>query len=224
MPLRTSSLRSLGAHCNVFAIESFMDEIANTLGVDPLQYRLRHLDDARARAVLEAAARMAGWAKRSTGNKTPGRGMGLGLNRYKSSGAWCAVVAAIDAGRELRVSKLWIAVDVGLVVNPDGVKNQIEGGAIQTASWVLKEAVQFDRTRITSNTWENYPILRFSEVPAVEIELIDRPEEKSVGAGEATQGPVAAAIANAIADALQVRVRQMPLSTEAVTRAVLATP
>ena len=186
--------------------------------MDPLTYRLRHLDDPRARAVLEAAAQMAGWAQRG---KTAGRGMGLGLNRYKSTGAYCAVVAAIDAERELRVEKLWIAVDVGLVVNPDGVKNQIEGGAIQTVSWVLKEAVQFDRTRIESTSWERYPILRFSEVPRVEVQLIHRPDEKSLGAGEATQGPVAAAIANAIADALGVRVRDMPLSTEAVTQAVL---
>lgn len=219
MPIRTSSLRSLGAHCNIFAIESFLDEIATALGIDPLDYRLRHLDDARGRAVLEAAAKMAGWATRS---KTGGRGMGIGLSRYKSTGAYCAVVAAIDAGREVRVEKLWIAVDVGLVINPDGVKNQIEGGAIQTVSWVLKEAVRFDRTRIESNTWESYPILRFSEVPAVEVAIINRPDEKSVGAGEATHGPVAAAIANAVADALGVRVRNMPLTAEAVTRSALA--
>jgi len=219
MPLRTSALRSLGAHCNVFAIESFLDEIASALGIDPLDYRLRHLDDARARAVLETAAQMAGWARRG---KTAGRGLGLAVSRYKNTGAWCAVVAAIDAGREVRVDKLWIAVDVGLAVNPDGVKNQIEGGAIQTVSWVLKETVKFDRTRIESNTWETYPILRFSEVPQIEIQLINRPQEKSLGAGEATQGPVAGAIANAVADALGVRVRHMPLSTEAVTRAALA--
>ena len=224
MPLRTSSLRSLGAHCNVFAVESFMDEIAAALGIDPLAFRLRHLGDPRARAVLETAAQMAGWAARDQRSREPGRGMGLAVSRYKNTGAYCAVVAAIDAGREVRVDKLWIAVDVGLVVNPDGVRNQIEGGAIQTVSWVLKEAVQFDRTRIESNTWERYPILRFSEVPAIEIQLIDRPQEKSLGAGEATQGPVAGAIANAVADALGVRVRDMPLSTEAVTQAALAAP
>jgi nicotinate dehydrogenase subunit B len=221
MPLRTSALRSLGAHCNVFAIESFLDEIALELGIDPLEYRLRHLDDERARAVLETAAQMAGWAQRG---KTPGRGLGLAVSRYKNTGAYCAVVAAIDAEREVRVDKLWIAVDLGLVVNPDGVRNQIEGGAIQTVSWVLKEAVQFDRTRIESNTWETYPILRFSEVPQIEIQLIHRPQEKSLGAGEATQGPVAGAIANAVADALGVRVRHMPLSTAAVTQAALASP
>jgi CO/xanthine dehydrogenase Mo-binding subunit len=218
MPLRTSALRSLGAHCNVFAIESFMDEIALALQADPLEFRLRHLDDVRARMVLERAAQMAGWAQRQ---KMEGRGLGLAVSRYKNTGAWCAVVADVEVQREVRVRKLWIAVDVGLVVNPDGVRNQIEGGAIQTISWVLKEAVQFDRTRLTSTTWENYPILRFSEVPAIEIALIEQREEKSLGAGEATQGPVAAALANAVTDALGVRVRDMPLSTEALTRAAL---
>jgi CO/xanthine dehydrogenase Mo-binding subunit len=222
MPVRTSALRSLGGHCNVFAIESFLDEIALELGVDPLEYRLRHLDDPRGRAVLEAAARMAGWAQRNQSKKIEGRGMGMGFNKYKNSSAYCAVFAEIDAGREVRVEKLWIAVDVGLVINPDGVRNQIEGGAIQTVSWVLKEAVKFDRTRIESNTWETYPILRFSEVPKVEIELINRTDEKCVGAGEATHGPVAAAIGNAVFDALGVRVRDMPLTAEAITKAALA--
>ena len=222
MPIRTSALRSLGGHCNVFAIESFLDEIALELGVDALEYRLCHLEDPRGRAVLEAAAKMAGWALRNERTKTEGRGMGMGFNKYKNSSAYCAVFAQIDAGREVRVEKLWIAVDVGLVINPDGVRNQIEGGAIQTVSWVLKEAVKFDRTRIESNTWETYPILRFSEMPTIEIELINRTGEKSVGAGEATHGPVAAAIGNAVFDALGVRVRSMPLTAEAITKAALA--
>ena len=222
MPIRTSALRSLGGHCNVFASESFLDEIALAIGADPLEYRLRHLEDPRGRAVLEAAAKMAGWEKRNKSKKTEGRGMGIAFAKYKNSSAYCAVVAAIDAGREVRVDKLWIAVDVGLVINPDGVRNQIEGGAIQTVSWVLKEAVQFDRTRIQSNSWETYPILKFSEVPKVEIELINRSDEKCVGAGEATHGPVAAAIGNAVADALGVRVRNMPLTAEAITKAALA--
>ncbi len=222
MPIRTSALRSLGGHCNVFAIESFLDEIALELGVDPLEYRLRHLEDPRGCAVLEAAAKMSGWARRNEGKKTEGRGMGIAFAKYKNSSAYCAVVAQIDAGREVRVEKLWIAVDVGLVINPDGVRNQIEGGAIQTVSWTLKEAVRFDRTRVESNTWETYPILKFSEVPKVEVELINRTDEKSVGAGEATHGPVAAAIGNAVFDALGVRVRSMPLTAEAITKAALA--
>ncbi len=222
MPLRTSSLRSLGAHCNVFAIESFMDEIAASLGFDPLEFRLRHLSDPRGRAVLEAAAQMSGWAARKNTQAVEGKGMGLAFARYKNTGAYCAVVAAIDAGQEVRVDKLWIAVDVGRVVSLDGVVNQIEGGAIQTVSWVLKEAVQFDRTRILSNTWDSYPILRFSEVPKVDVQVLSRPAEKSLGAGEATHGPVAAAIANAVFDALGVRVRDMPLSKDNMTRATLA--
>lgn len=219
MPIRTSSLRSLGAHCNVFAVESFLDEIALELRVDPLEFRLRHLSDPRGRAVLESAAQMAGWATRG---KAEGKGMGLAFSRYKNMGAYCAVVASVDVSHDVRVEKLWLTVDVGRVVNLDGVKNQMEGGAVQTVSWVLKESVRFDRTRILSNTWESYPILRFSEVPAVEINVIDRPDQKSLGAGEATHGPVAAAIANAIADALGVRVRDMPLNTDNITKAALA--
>ena len=221
MPIRTSSLRSLGAHCNVFASESFVDEIATGLQADPLEFRLRHLTDARAKDVLNAAASMADWhSLRST--KIEGRGVGIAFARYKNTGAWCAVVALIDAGHELRVKNLWIAVDVGRAVHLDGIVNQIEGGAIQAVSWTLKEAAQFDRTRITSNTWEAYPILRFSEVPAVQVKVIDRPEQKSVGAGEATNGPVSAAIANAIFNALDVRVRHMPFTMDAITKAALA--
>jgi nicotinate dehydrogenase subunit B len=221
MPIRSSALRSLGAHCNVFASESMMDEIAHGLDVDPLAFRLRHLADPRARAVLQAAADMAHWSQRN-GDKSEGQGFGLACTRYKNTGAYCAVVAKVDAGKDLRVSKLWIAVDVGLVINADGVVNQIEGGAIQTVSWVLKEAVQFDSTRIQSTAWESYPILRFSEVPQVEVQIIHRPDQPSLGAGEATHGPVAAAIANALFDALGVRVRDMPLTTEAITKAALS--
>ncbi len=221
MPIRTSALRSLGAHCNVFASESMMDEIASALGADPLEFRLRHLADPRARAVLQAAADMAHWATRKD-QHTEGLGMGIACTRYKNTGAYCAVVARVDAGKDLRVTKLWIAVDVGRVISADGVINQIEGGAIQTVSWVLKEAVQFDSMRIQSTAWESYPILRFSEVPQVEVQIIHRPDQPSLGAGEATHGPVAAAIANALFDALGVRVRDMPLTTEAITKAAMA--
>ncbi|MCC2632577.1 MAG: molybdopterin-binding domain of aldehyde dehydrogenase family protein [Ramlibacter sp.] len=219
MPLRTSALRGLGAVANVFAAESFMDEIALELGVDPLAFRLRHADDARTRAVLEEAARMADWQGRS---KLEGQGWGLAFARYKHNGAFCAAVAKVDVQREPRVLDLWLAVDVGRVVLDDGVRNQLEGGAIQTVSWVTREAVRFDATHVTSDSWEAYPILRFSEVPRVHIALLDRPEEKSLGAGEATHGPVAAAIANAVADAVGVRVREMPITRERLERALLA--
>lgn len=216
MPIRTSALRSLGAFTNVFAIESFLDELAAERSEDPLAHRLRLLTEPRARAVLDAAARRANWAGWT---KREGRGHGIGFARYKGGGAWCAVVAEIEAGREIRVLRLVIAVDVGLVINPDGVTNQIEGGAIQAASWALKEQVRFDRTRITSDNWDHYPILRFSEVPAVEVELMERPREPALGAGEAAQGPVAAAIANAVFDALGVRVRDLPITPERIVAA-----
>lgn len=219
MPLRTSSLRSLGAHCNVFAAESFLDEIAAGLGEDPLQLRLRHLHDARARAVLEKVADMAQWQARA---RPEGQGLGLGFARYKNNGAYCAAVAEVEAVHSIRVRRVWLAVDVGRVVHRDGVANQLEGGAIQTVSWVLKEAVQFDRTRVLSDRWSAYPILRFSEVPAVEIAILDRPGEPSLGAGEPTHGPLAAAIGNALAQATGVRLREMPLTWDRLQRAALA--
>jgi nicotinate dehydrogenase subunit B len=215
-PIRSSSLRALGAFMNVFAIESFMDELALSAGADPLAYRLAHLGDERGRRVLERAAEAAGW-------ETPvaeGTGRGIGFARYKDKGAYCAVVAEVEAEREIRVRRLTIAVDVGLVVNPDGVRNQIEGGATQAASWTLKERVRFDRRRVTSDDWESYPILRFSEAPEIRVELVEDPGLPSVGAGEAAQGPTAAAIANAVAAAIGVRVRNLPLTREAVVTAI----
>ena len=222
MPVRTSALRSLGAFANVFALESFMDELAAAADADPVQFRLRHLTDLRARAVIEAAARGARWPDHPRGHigaADSARGLGIGFAKYKNLGAYCAVVAQVEVEREVRVKRLWIAVDVGLVVNPDGVVNQIEGGAIQAASWTLKEQVNFTAEGITCRGWEDYPILKFSEVPAVEVEIISRPEHKSVGAGEAAMGPTAAAIANAVRAALGVRVRDLPLTPERVAAA-----
>ena len=221
MPLRTSALRSLGAYANVFAIESFMDELAQAAGADPVEFRLRHLSDPRARAVIETAARRAGWRNRGRiGSADAARGLGIGFAKYKNLGAYCAVIAEAEVEREVRVRRLWIAVDVGLVVNPDGVVNQIEGGAIQATSWTLKEEVKFTPDGITTQGWEDYPILKFSEVPAVEVEIISRPDQKSVGAGEAPMGPTAAAIANAVHAALGVRVRDLPLTPERVAAAM----
>ncbi|MEO7402954.1 MAG: molybdopterin cofactor-binding domain-containing protein, partial [Burkholderiales bacterium] len=191
MPIRTSALRGLGAYANIFALESFMDELAIDAGRDPIEYRLAHLSDPRGRAVIEAAVKRATWWR---DKRAEGVGHGFAFARYKNLGAWCAVAAQIEAGATLKVRRLAIAVDVGQVINPDGVRNQVEGGAIQTVSWVLKEAVKFDRMRITSRSWEDYPILTFSEVPQIDIELINRPNERSLGAGEAPNGPAAAAI------------------------------
>jgi CO/xanthine dehydrogenase Mo-binding subunit len=213
MPIRTSALRSLGAFANVFAIESCVDEIAASRDEDAVSFRLRHMQDPRARAVVQAAAGRAAWTGQ---RKQDGIGQGIGYARYKTTGAYCAVVAEVEIDRDVRVNRLIIAVDVGEVINPDGVINQIEGGAIQATSWTLKEAVRFDRTRITSATWDEYPILRFSEVPAVEVEIIARPEEPAVGAGEAAHGPTAAAIGNAVFRALGVRVTELPITSERI--------
>jgi nicotinate dehydrogenase subunit B len=215
-PIRTSAMRSLGAYLNVFAIESFLDEAALLAGADPLEFRLAHLSDGRGRRVLRLAAEAAGWGRELPG----GSGLGMGYARYKGRGAWCAVVAEVEAETDVRVRRLWCAVDVGHVVNPDGVRNQIEGGAVQSASWTLLERVRFDRRRVTSVDWETYPILRFGAVPAVEVVVAPGDGNPSVGAGEAAQGPTAAAIGNALAVAVGVRVRELPLTAESVVAAI----
>jgi CO/xanthine dehydrogenase Mo-binding subunit len=208
-PRRASSLRALGAYGNVFAIESFMHELAAEAGADPIEFRLKHLKDPRARAVLEALKdSWRSWIKKEN------CGHGTGFARYKNIGAYCAVLAEVEAGEALRVKRLVLAADVGLAINPDGVANQLEGGAIQATSWTLKE-----EGRMGAVSWEDYPILRFSEVPAVEVRLLTN-ELPSLGAGEAAQGPTAAAIANALHDALGVRVRDLPLTPERIVRAM----
>jgi CO/xanthine dehydrogenase Mo-binding subunit len=216
MPVRTSALRTLGAQGNVFAIESFLDEVAAERGEDPVAFRLRHLSDSRAQDVIRSAARRANWKPA----RKAGAGYGLGFARYKNTGAYCAVVAEVEGAEDISVKRLTIAVDVGEAINPDGVINQIEGGAIQATSWVLKERVRFDRRRITSNTWTSYPILRFSEAPEVQVELIQRSDSEPLGAGEAAHGPVTAAIANAVFDALGVRVRNLPITRDSLIAAM----
>jgi CO/xanthine dehydrogenase Mo-binding subunit len=224
-PLRTSALRTLGAYANVFALESFMDETAGAAGADPVEFRLRHLTDPRARAVIEAAARKAGWqpgAKLAASGNTL-RGRGIGFARYKNLGCYCAVVAEVEVDRAsgvVRVTRAVSAVDAGLAVNPDGVVNQIEGGIIQSASWTLKEALRFDRAGVKTRGWADYPILRFSEVPAVEVEVIQLPAERSLGVGEGSQGPAAGAIANAFAAATGRRLRDIPFTPERVKAAL----
>jgi nicotinate dehydrogenase subunit B len=220
MPIRTSALRTLGAQGNVFAIESFLDELAAERGEDPVDFRLRHLTDARAKDVIRAVAKRANWKP----DRQTGRGYGLGFARYKGTGAYCAVVAEVEGAEDINVKRLTISVDVGEAINPDGVANQIEGGAIQATSWVLKERVRFDNQRITSKTWSSYPILRFSEVPEVQVELVLRPDSEPLGAGEAAHGPVTAAIANAVFDALGVRVRNLPITRDSLIAAMELTP
>ena len=218
MPIRTSAIRSLGAHFNVFAIESFMDELAAAAGTDPLEFRLARLEDERARDVLAAAAGAAGWERRH--ELAADTGLGLGYARYKNTGAYCAAVAEVEATDAVRVRRIVVAVDVGQVVNLDGVRNQIEGGAIQAVSWSLKEQVRFGRDGITSLNWEGYPILRFSETPGVDVIVLDRPGHPVLGAGECAAGPVAGAIANGLFAAIGVRVRNLPLTAESVVQAI----
>jgi CO/xanthine dehydrogenase Mo-binding subunit len=208
-PRRASSLRALGAYGNVFAIESFMDELAAAAGADPIEFRLRHLKDPRGRAVVERLL-----PDFRSFKKAEAKGHGIAFARYKNIGAYCAVLAEVEAGEALRVTRLVVAADVGLVINPDGVANQLEGGAIQSVSWTLKE-----EGRLGAVNWEDYPILKFSEVPCVEVMLIDG-QNPSLGAGEAAQGPSAAAIANALHDALGVRVRELPLTPERIIKAI----
>ncbi|WP_225412763.1 xanthine dehydrogenase family protein molybdopterin-binding subunit [Stigmatella hybrida] len=214
MPLRVSSHRGLGAYANVFSIESFMDELAHAAGVDPIEYRLRQLQDARAQTVIRKAAERFGW---SAFERKAQRGRGIGFARYKNLASYCAVCleVLIEPGSQaIRVVRAVLAADAGEIVNPDGIRNQLEGGLIQSLSWSLKEAVQHDGRRILSRDWSSYPLLSFSEVPPVEIELIDRAGEPFLGAGEAAQGPTAAALANAVFDATGLRLRELPLTPE----------
>lgn len=208
-PLRVSSLRALGAYANIFAIESFMDELAEKAGKDPYTFRLQHLEDPRAIEVIRKLQAI------TQGQEKPGTGIGIAFSRYKNSAAYCAIAArvAIDPkNRTVQVQKMWAVIDAGEVINVDGIKNQTEGGMIQSASWTLLEQVQFDQQHITSRHWDSYPIFRFSEVPEVEVVVLDRPAEKPLGAGEAAQGPAAAAIANAVYRASGKRARYLPIN------------
>ena len=221
MPLRVSALRTLGAYANVFALESFMDELASVAGADPVAFRLAHLNEPRARAVIEAATTRAGWTRGVAGDGVHGRG--IGFAKYKTLATYVAVVAEIEVDRStgsIRVPRVVVAADAGQIINPNGLKNQLEGGVIQSTSWTLHEALRFDPSRIKSRDWASYPILTMPEVPLVEVELIDRPNERSLGAGEASSGPTAAAIANAVAHATGARVRDLPLSADRIKAAL----
>jgi CO/xanthine dehydrogenase Mo-binding subunit len=221
MPIRVSALRTLGAYGNVFALESFIDELAAAGGADPVEFRLKHLTDARAKAVIETVAVNAGWKANAKGDGR--RGRGIGFAKYKNLAVWCAVIAEVDVDRAtgvVRVPKLWAVADAGMIVNPDGFANQIEGGCIQATSWTLREAVPYDATRILARSWTDYPILRMTEVPAVDVKLIDHPDERPLGVGEGAAGPTVAAIANAVANATGKRLRDLPFTPERVKTAL----
>ncbi len=228
-PLRPSALRGLGAPQNTFANESFMDELAVAAGADPIDFRLRHLTDPRSRAVLEAVAKRANWKSGPSPQKVAGHqglaiGRGVSFVRYRTTDAYVSAIAEVEVNRangQVRVTRVTVAHDCGLIINPDGLANQIEGNVIQAISRTLKEEVKFDRSRVTSLDWNSYPILTFPEVPDdIEIELINRPDQPAMGAGEPTTCAIPAAIANAIFDATGVRLRTIPFTPERVKAAL----
>jgi len=227
-PLQLSNLRAPGKIANVFAVESFTDELAAAVGVDPIAFRASRLTDPRALEVIKRTAEASAWQQRPSpnpaarqGNRLVGRG--FAYMRYKQAENYVAMAmdVAVDAATgQILVTRVVCAHDCGLVVNPDALKNQIEGCIVQTISRTLHEEVTFDRSRVTSVDWASYPILRFSEAPQVDVVLIDRRDQPLLGAGEAATAPVAAALANAVFDATGVRLRTVPFTTERVKAAM----
>jgi nicotinate dehydrogenase subunit B len=218
-PVRTSSLRGLGALPNVFALECFMDELAERAGADPVAYRLSLLSDPRARRLIENVAERCNWSAR--GPVGTGRGLGLAWSRYKNRAAYACVAVELEVEQEVRLRKTWCAADAGLVINPDGARNQLDGGIIHAASMTLKEQVKMEGDGITSLDWDSYPILRFSEVPEIDTVIVHNPDQPTLGMGECTFGPTAAAIGNAVAHAVGVRIRDMPLTRERIAAALV---
>jgi nicotinate dehydrogenase subunit B len=215
-PLRTSALRGLGAYANIFAIESFVDELAHAAKVDPVHFRLRNLKDERACTVIEAAADKAGWQPRAR-IQGEDHGRGIAFAQYKNRQCYAAVIVDLNVNHEngeISLEQVILAADAGQIVNPDGLSNQLEGGFIQAASWTLHEQVTFDQHGITSRDWDSYPILRFTEAPKIKSVLLNRPGFPFLGSGEAAQGPTPAAIANAIYDAVGIRLREIPFSAQ----------
>jgi CO/xanthine dehydrogenase Mo-binding subunit len=212
----------LGSYANVFAIESFVDELAHKAGADPLEFRLRYLADERARAVVVAAAEKASWRPRAR-PRGEGRGRGIAFAQYKNRQSYVAVVVDLSVNRgsgQIRLERAVVAVDAGQIVNPNGLSNQLEGAFVQSASWTLNEQVAFDQQGVCSVDWYSYPILRFRDAPEIETVLVNRPGQPYLGLGEGAQGPVPAAIANAVFDAVGVHLRQIPFRPERVKAAL----
>ena len=223
MPIRVSALRGLGAQPNVFSIESTMDELAMAAKTDPVEFRLKHMKDSRASDVMKLAAEKFGWSKKQAARD---HGFGFAFARYKNHAAYLAIALEVKVEQEtgrVRVVRAVAAIDSGQAVNPDGIKNQTEGGILQSLSWTLYEGVTWDKTRITSSDWSSYPILRFASVPdTVEVHVIDRPGTPFLGTGEAAQGPTSAAVANAIRNATGKRLTHLPLTRDRVKAAMSA--
>lgn len=219
VPLRTSALRCLGATLNVFGIESFMDEIAHTQGVDPLAFRRAHLSDDRALALLDRLEEMLPSPPKG---EASGRGIAYGQYKNAMTRVGIAVDVTVGEAADIRLDRVLIVADAGRVIDRDGLAAQLEGGFLQAASWALCEQVTWDRDGVTSRDWDTYPVLRFGNVPRIDVEILDRPEDKARGAGEASPGPTVAAIANAVFDATGLRLRRLPFTPDALTAAALA--
>jgi nicotinate dehydrogenase subunit B len=224
-PLRPSNIRAPGKIANVFAVEAFTDELATVAGADPLAFRLRHLKDPRGAEVLRRTAALFGWTPRSTeaNRRFTGRGSGIAYSHYKHNETYIGMAMEVEVDRQsgaIRVLRIACAHDCGLVINPDGVRAQVEGNILQTLSRTLFEEVAFDRTGVTSLDWQSYPILRFADAPDIRIDVIDRPTEPPLGAGEASCVCVPGALANAVYDAVGVRLRTVPFTRERVRSAL----
>ena len=222
--LRVSALRGLGSVQNLFAIESLIDELAFSSGQDPIEFRLRNVKDERSKAVLQAVARLSNWKRTKPRKGKALRGQGVGFIHYNNHGAYVAAVVDVVVDKKsgsVSVERVSVAHDCGLVVNPDGLRNQIEGNSIQAISRALLERVSFEPGGVTSLDWNGYPILRFSQVPKeIAIELIDRPDQPALGAGEQTTCAVLPAVANAIFNASGARIREVPFTAERVLAAM----
>jgi CO/xanthine dehydrogenase Mo-binding subunit len=226
-PLRTAPIRSPGKPANCFAVESFVDELAAAARFDPIEFRLRGLTDIRGIEVIRRAAAMMTWQSRPPPNHSSGaavmHGRGISYVHYKHNETYVAMgmeVAVERTSGRIKVERVACAHDCGQIINPDGVHAQVEGCILQTLSRVLMEEVRFDRSRVTSVDWNSYPIMRFSDIPKLDIELVDRPTEPPIGAGEAACTPVAAALANAVFDATGARLRRVPFTPQRVKSAL----
>jgi CO/xanthine dehydrogenase Mo-binding subunit len=221
MPVRVSAFRTLGAFANIFAIESMMDKLAKEANADPVEFRLRHLQNQRGKDVIQKVAEMSNWKPNPKRVKKNGKlyGRGMAFSQYKNLQVYCAVVCDIevDGNGKIRVTDVWAAAEAGLIINPDGFKNQIEGGLIQAISWTIHEEIKFNQAGIQTASWADYPILRFEDVPNIQVELINRPNEKSIGVGEGN-APIVGAISNALAMATNGRVYDLPLSPARVKK------
>jgi len=214
LPHRSSAMRCLGAAANIFALESFMDELAGEHSINPIDFRKNHLDDPRALAVLSELQTQA-----NNHPKLPeGHGRGIAYAQYKNRmtrvGVW--VELAVNDRAEIQLVNGHIVADAGRIVDADGLTAQLEGGFLQAASWALYEQVTWDRDGIQTGDWDSYPVIRFDNIPKIKVTLLDQPDAPSVGAGEASPGPTLAAIANAIFDATSLRMRRMPFTPEAL--------